>query len=41
MFNNMLTYHLAVWEERKDTMDFALFQQWWLIWLMPVCEPVG
>lgn len=41
MFNNMLTYHLAVKEGRRDTMDFARFQQWWLIWLMRVCELVG
>lgn len=41
MFSNELTYHMALWEERMDAMDFAHFQQWWLVWLLPVCELVG
>lgn len=41
MFKDVLICHLAIWEERKDTMGFAHFQQWWLVWLVPAYKLVG
>lgn len=29
------------WWSPKNTMDFAHFQQWCLVWLVPVCKLVS